>query len=280
MRIPVAGTLAFLVTTAVDGQGGAAPSPQFVRGDVDGDYAYRITDAIKLLEYLFLGSDSPPCLSAADAGDDGTVDLGDAILIIFYLFLDSESGFPAPFPSCGIDPTPDSLTCQSYPPCGTPPQKRSPLGLDLIYVPPGSFSLGSPPTERSRSTAEELHPVSTTCGFYLGKYEVTRQQYALVMGSFPLLPPELEEATGGADLPNTPVFGVSWNEAMEFCRKMSEIEGAEYRLPTEAEWEYACRAGTQTRFSFGDALECIDDSCGFQPPACRIWDYLWEYCDT
>src|SRR5262245_57904801 len=256
-------------------------SPRFVRGDVNGDYDYSVTDAVFLLEYLFLDGEEPLCLSAADVGDDGHVDLGDALRILFFLFLDTELGLPPPYPTCGIDLTPDALTCESYPACVTPPRKTSFQGFELIYVRPGDFLMGSPPTERSRSEDETLHQVTITCGFYLGKYEVTREQYGQVMGAFPVLPPELESQTGGLSVPNTPVFAVSWDEAVEFCRKLSLLEGIEYRLPTEAEWEYACRAGTSTRFSFGDALECIDSSCGGQPPGCSFWaDYFWQWCYT
>jgi formylglycine-generating enzyme required for sulfatase activity len=78
----------------------------------------------------------------------------------------------------------------------------------------------------------------------MGKYEVTQAQYRAVMGTNP--------SSSKGD--NLPVEYISWNDAQEFCRKLSQITGREYRLPSEAEWEYACRAGTTTEFAFGDSL--------------------------
>jgi formylglycine-generating enzyme required for sulfatase activity/WD40 repeat protein len=89
--------------------------------------------------------------------------------------------------------------------------------------------------------------VKITKPFYLGAYEVTQKQFAEVMGIRPWQ--GKDEVREGSDYPAT---GMSWNDAVEFCRKLSEQEGEEYRLPTEAEWEYACRAGTTTIYSFGD----------------------------
>ena len=92
------------------------------------------------------------------------------------------------------------------------------------------------------------HRVKITRPFYLGLCEVTQEQYLRLMGNNP------SKFKGD---PNRPVEQVDWLEAVEFCRKLSELPrrkrtGAVYRLPTEAEWEYACRAGTTTRYSFGD----------------------------
>ncbi len=80
--------------------------------------------------------------------------------------------------------------------------------------------------------------------FYLSVYEITQQQYEKVMGTRPW--------QGKRDGPNYPATYATWNDAVDFCRKLSEQEGLEYRLPTEAEWEYACRAGTTTVYSFGN----------------------------
>jgi formylglycine-generating enzyme required for sulfatase activity len=88
-----------------------------------------------------------------------------------------------------------------------------------------------------------IHTVTITKGYFMGIYEVTQEQYQKVMGTNP-------SAFKGSNLP---VENVSWNDAVEFCKEVSEKEGKTYRLPTEAEWEYACRAGTTTKFSFGNS---------------------------
>ena len=108
------------------------------------------------------------------------------------------------------------------------------VGMKLAYVPPGEFTMGSPVDEPRRQDDEAAHRVTITRGFHIGVTEVTQAQWTAVMGFNPSDPQ-------GDDLP---VSKVSWAQATEFCRKLSEKEGAAYRLPTEAEWEYACRAGT------------------------------------
>ena len=113
------------------------------------------------------------------------------------------------------------------------------IDMVLVPIPAGEFTMGEP----KKST----HPVTITKPFHLGAFEVTQEQYQKVMGK------KLSKFKG----PNNPVEQVSWEEAVEFCRRLSELPeekaaGHVYRLPTEAEWEYACRAGTTTRFSFGD----------------------------
>jgi formylglycine-generating enzyme required for sulfatase activity len=118
------------------------------------------------------------------------------------------------------------------------------IDMQMLWVEPGSFLMGSPPWEKDYFTAsEEQHKVTLTQGYWLGKYEVTQEEYEKVMGSNP-------SNFKGAGR-RAPVEGVSWYEAMEFCRKLTGLdrnagklpEGHEYRLPTEAQWEYACRAG-------------------------------------
>jgi formylglycine-generating enzyme len=126
------------------------------------------------------------------------------------------------------------------------------LGLIMLWVKPGTFMMGSPSSEAYRHDNEVQHQVTLTEGFYLGKHEVTQGQWEQVMGSNP-------SYFKGAD---RPVENVSWNDAVEFCKKLTERErlagrlpaGMAYQLPTEAQWEYACRAGTTTTFSFGENL--------------------------
>ena len=116
------------------------------------------------------------------------------------------------------------------------------VGMVLVPIPAGEFQMGSPESEKGRRPRETQHLVKITKAFYLGAYEVTQEQYGKVMGKNP-------SVSKGE---NKPVENVSWNDAIDFCGKLSKQEGVEYRLPTEAEWEYACRAGTTTAYSFGD----------------------------
>ncbi len=119
----------------------------------------------------------------------------------------------------------------------------------MIGSEPGTFLMGSPKDELGRENDETQHEVTLTKAYWLGKYEVTQAQYEAIMGTNP-------SYFKGADLP---VECVSWNDAMDFCAKLTEIEkaagrlpeGYEYTLPTEAQWEYACRAGTTTAFNNG-----------------------------
>lgn len=121
--------------------------------------------------------------------------------------------------------------------------------LDMIWIKPGTFMMGSPKDELGRSDHETQHQVTLTKGYWLGKYEVTQRQWKAVMKKNP-------SQFVGDDLP---VDQVSWKDAMEFCRKLTERErnaerlpsGYEYTLPTEAQWEYACRAGTTTALNSG-----------------------------
>jgi len=117
--------------------------------------------------------------------------------------------------------------------------------IPLTYVPPGEFTMGSPADEQDREGDEgPQHRVRITRGFHMGVCEVTQEQYEAVMGENP-------SNFKGSDLP---VEQVSWADAVEFCKRLSEKCGSAVRLPTEAEWEYACRAGTTTPFSFGETI--------------------------
>jgi formylglycine-generating enzyme required for sulfatase activity len=117
------------------------------------------------------------------------------------------------------------------------------IGMKLTLIPAGEFQMGSD----ARDCEKPHHLVKISKLFYLGVYEVTQQQYEKVMGARPWQ--GKDSVKEGADYPA--VF-VSHDDAVEFCRRLSKQEGVEYRLPTEAEWEYACRAGTSTAYSFGD----------------------------
>jgi formylglycine-generating enzyme required for sulfatase activity len=128
------------------------------------------------------------------------------------------------------------------------------LDIEFELIQPGEFDMGSPANEKDRFDDEgPVHHVTISKAFYLGKYEVTQKQWHKVMGDNP-------SYFKGDDLP---VESVSWDDVQEFIKKLNEIESTDkYRLPSEAEWEYAARAGTTTRYSFGD-----DDS--------KLKEYAW-----
>ena len=124
------------------------------------------------------------------------------------------------------------------------------IGMQLVLIPEGEFQMGSPTSEEQRSKDEVEHRVQITSPFYLGVFEVTQEEYEEVMDNNP---------SGFRDVERLPVENVSWEDALEFCRELSlhpeeTSAGRKYRLPTEAEWEFACRAGTSTPFSFGETL--------------------------
>jgi formylglycine-generating enzyme required for sulfatase activity len=129
------------------------------------------------------------------------------------------------------------------------------IGMVLVPIPAGKFQMGN------RENCPQ-HLVKITKAFYLGAFEVTQQQFEKVMGTHPWN--GMWRVKEGFEYPATEL---SHDDAVEFCRKLSELENAEYRLPTEAEWEYACRAGTTTEFSFGDE-------------ASGLAEYAWFFSNT
>jgi formylglycine-generating enzyme required for sulfatase activity len=140
------------------------------------------------------------------------------------------------------------------------------LKMKLMWCPPGEFMMGTPKSEKQRRKNEDQASVTLTTGFWLGKYEVTHSEWTQVMQTEPWTGHTY--AREGADYPAT---WVSWNDATEFCRKLTVREREagrlpdewEYALPTEAQWEYACRARSVTRFSFGDNASKIGEYAWF-----------------
>jgi formylglycine-generating enzyme required for sulfatase activity len=123
------------------------------------------------------------------------------------------------------------------------------LGLELVPIQPGTFDMGSPPEEPGRQSNEDQHAVALTKPFWIGTYEVTQEEFEKIMGSNP----------SQFKAPRRPVEQVNWEDASLFCYKLTEREKKagrlpavyEYRLPTEAEWEYCCRAGSKSAYCFG-----------------------------
>jgi formylglycine-generating enzyme required for sulfatase activity len=136
--------------------------------------------------------------------------------------------------------------------------------LEMVLIAPGSFQMGCPQSESGHIGREwPPHRVTITKPFYLAKYEITQAQWQAVMGSNP--------GTGYGSGDNHPVYFVSWNDCREFIGRLNRMEQGTFRFPTEAEWEYACRAGTSTRFWFGDATDCSNVR-----EYCELMDrYMW-----
>jgi formylglycine-generating enzyme required for sulfatase activity len=167
------------------------------------------------------------------------------------------------------------------------------ITLEMVQIPGGSFMMGSPASEKGRTQDESPQHQVNVPAFSMGKYVVTQEQYQQIIGKNP-------SSFKGA---KRPVEQVSWKNAVEFCQKLSEKTGREYRLPSEAEWEYACRAGTTTPFHFGETittelanyngtsiyasepkgkyLQKTTDVGSFPPNAFGLYDMhgnVWEWC--
>jgi RNA polymerase sigma factor (sigma-70 family) len=136
------------------------------------------------------------------------------------------------------------------------------IGMKLVRIPAGKFKMGCPRDDEDRRGGDDQHEVEITRAFFLGAYTVTQAQYQKVMGKNPsdFSPGGWRSpAVRGIDTRDFPVECVSWDDALAFCKRLSALPAEKaalriYRLPTEAEWEYACRAGTTTPFHFGKSL--------------------------
>ena len=139
------------------------------------------------------------------------------------------------------------------------------VGMLLVPIPAGTFMMGSPADESRRNDKETQHKVTITKPFYMQTMEVTQGQWKAVMGTEPW------KGKGCVkEGPDYPVSYVIWDDAVAFCKKLSEKEGKTYRLPTDAEWEYACRAGTKTTWSFGNDEKVLGDYAWYRENAADI----------
>ncbi|QDU97664.1 SUMF1/EgtB/PvdO family nonheme iron enzyme [Lignipirellula cremea] len=158
------------------------------------------------------------------------------------------------------------------------PTRTNSIGMKLSLIPPGKFLMGSPASEKNRMEWEDQVAVTLTRAFYLGETEVTQAQWKAVMGAEPWRDDDDDFQEG----PEYPATYVSWDDAVAFCRNLTKQEhsagrlaqGWRYALPTEAQWEYACRAGTTTAYSFGDDPALLGDYAWFIENA---WDLGEEY---
>ncbi len=139
------------------------------------------------------------------------------------------------------------------------------IGMKLVLIPPGEFMMGAADSDEEAWYIEKpRHRVTISRPFYMGETEVTQGQWKAVMGTEPWKDEVfVKEGT------NYPATYVSWEDAVEYCRRLSESDGRQYRLPTEAEWEYACRGGSTGSYSFGDDVSALSRYAWFQE---NTWD--------
>ncbi len=190
---------------------------------------------------------------------------------------------------------------------GMPVEVTNSIGTKLVLVPPGEFLMGSPESELGtggkHKADEKQHRVRITKPFYIGVFSVTQAEYERVMGKNPSWFSSTgggKDKVAGIDTSRFPVDQASWDEAIEFCRKVTESERQaerlpaswKYTLPTEAQWEYACRAGTTTAYNMGDTISTKDANFdnrlqrttavgSYEPNAWGLYDMhgnVWQWC--
>ena len=181
------------------------------------------------------------------------------------------------------------------------------IRLDMVQIPGGTFRMGAPNGEEGAFDDEKPQHKVTVPQFFMGRYPITQAQWRVVadwlgIAGYPLFDHPLTPNPSQFKGDNRPVENVDWDAATEFCQRLSQHTGRQYRLPSEAEWEYACRAGTQTPFSFGhhistelanydgseygESPECESKGettdVGSYPPnnfgLCDMHGNVWEWC--
>jgi formylglycine-generating enzyme required for sulfatase activity len=235
-------------------------------GDVNGDAAVNLTDPVYALNFLFLSGPAPECsadsTSCANVNGDAAFNLSDAVYLLNWLFL----GGPEPVCSGGPQVI-AGFTFTKTNEQGYPEYTHDQTGIIFVMLPGGKFNMGSPADESFRDGDEgPVHEV-TLSPFLIAKHAATQGQWKQVMGANPCWFQGVN-APDGVNSDHLPVEEVSWDDIQEF-----EVRTG-LGLPTEAQWEYASRAGTETAFSFGSGEGCADWEC----TACVERDAFMWYC--
>lgn len=204
---------------------------------------------------------------------------------------------PSKTPTPVKTPTPNPIKNQPF----TGKTFRNSIGMQFVLIPSGTFLMGSPTNEKERNNGEKQHQVTISREFYIGQYEVTQGQWKVVMGNNPS-----SHALRISESVDRPIESVSWNDVQEFIKRLNAKNEGKYRLPTEAEWEYAARAGTKTPFGIGDGYNLSSTEAHFDarfpygnalqgerytmtrevgdylPNAWKLYDMhgnVWEWCN-
>ena len=237
-----------VVVSAVGAMGRGKVATGGILGDVNNDGQVNIFDAVLVQLY----SENPLVempnngdISLGDVNGDGLVDSADSDIITQYTVDPSDPSLPAGIGGPVEEEQREQTQTFSLP---------NGAEMDFSWIEPGVFQMGSPKMKGWHVSDEgPVHEVEISAGFYLGTYEVTQGQWEAVMGA-----EDNPSFFTGDD--RLPVDCVSWNHVQEFISRLNAAEeDSLYRLPSEAEWEYACRAGSQTRWSFGDDESLLPD---------------------